>query len=404
MRVKIHKSRAVGRVIAPPSKSMAHRLLIAAAMCEGESRIHGVSESEDVMATIDCLRALGVKIEYESGDVRVFGRDMKSTSPVEALHCRESGSTLRFLIPIALLCGKSVTFSGTKKLISRPEDVYEELAREQGFFFERGVEKIEVKGPISSGEYLLRANISSQFITGIIFALSALEGDSRIVLTTSIESRSYIELTRAALAEFGVEIVWENEYTLYIRGNQRFTPGDVTVEGDWSGSAFIEAFNLFDGEVTLDGLNENSLQGDRVYREHFKTIAVGTPTINIEDCPDLAPILFTVSAMKNGAVFLGTKRLKIKESDRALAMKEELEKFGAKIEVSENSVTVAASELHTPSARLLSHNDHRVVMSLAVAASVFGGEIEGSEAVKKSYPSFFSEIESIGINLEQYDT
>ncbi len=404
MKIEIKKSTARGEVYAPTSKSMAHRLLIAAAMCEGESHINGITESEDVLATIDCLRILGVKIEYSKGRATVIGRSPRRYEPSGILYCRESGSTLRFLLPLALLCGLRATFSGTKKLISRPEDVYRELAKEKGFAFLHGEDKIEVSGPLSGGEFRVRGDISSQFITGLIFALSALTEDSRIVITTAIESRSYIELTRAAVSKFGVEVVWENENTLYIRGNQKYHATDLTVEGDYSGAAFIEAFNLFCGEVRIHGLDEKSLQGDRLYREYFAALAEGVPIINIEDCPDLGPILFTVAAMKNGATFLGTKRLKIKESDRAFAMKRELEKFGAELEISDNSVAVTKSELHTPKVTLSGHNDHRVVMSLALISSVYGGVIEGCRAVKKSYPDFFSEIEKLGIKLKQYET
>ena len=181
-------------------------------------------------------------------------------------------------------------------------------------------------------------------------------------------------------------------------------PSDVTVEGDYSNAAFLDGFNLIGGEVNVQGLNENSLQGDKVYRELFDMLDEGSPEISIEDCPDLAPILFTLACMKNGATFAGTRRLKIKESDRAEVMAEELRKFGAEICVMENSVRVSSGNLHAPSEMLRGHNDHRVVMSLAVIASVFGGVIDGCEAVKKSYPAFFEDIEKLGIKFKAYET
>ena len=404
MNVRIMKSRAVGQIAAPPSKSMAHRLLIAAAMCDGISRIDGISSCEDVLATIDCLSALGVKIEYIGDCATVHGCDLLHARAEQPLSCRESGSTLRFLIPIAMLSGSTAIFTGTKKLISRPQSVYEKLSAELGLFFEKSESSITVRGPLSAGEYRVRGDVSSQFITGLLFALSALRQESRIIITTRLESRSYIELTRAAMAAFGVLTVWEDENTLYIDGKGGYTARDIAVEGDWSGAAFIDVFNHIGGSVKLTGLDTESLQGDRAYRELFSLISEGHPTINIDDTPDLGPILFTLAAMKHGATFTGTRRLKIKESDRALVMQSELAKFGANITVEENQVTVLPAVLHEPRESLCGHNDHRVVMSLAVIASVYGGAIEGCEAVSKSYPDFFKDIKKLGIQYNCYDT
>ena len=399
MTVNIQKSIANGKISAPTSKSVAHRLLICAAMCRGESHISGISSCEDVLATIDCLRALGVKIDYDGECAIVSGIDFTKAQASDILKCRESGSTLRFLIPLALLCGKDVCFNGTEKLISRPLDVYEDIAKTEGLLFEKKADTIAIRGPLKAGEYKIPGNISSQFITGMLFALSALKEDSRIVITTSIESRSYIDLTVAAMAEFGVEVKWENTTTLFIRGGQDYVSSNVSVEGDFSGTAFIEAFNLLGGKVFIDGLNESSLQGDKIYREHFKAINNGFCKIDIDNYPDLGPILFTLAAIKHGGYFTGTKRLKIKESDRAEAMREELRKFGAELIIDDNSVTVEKCSLHTPTEQLCGHNDHRIVMSLAVICSYLGGKIEGCEAVKKSYPDFFKDIKTLGIDV-----
>ena len=398
----IEKSKAEGTIDAPTSKSVAHRLLISAAMCEGEeSVIRGITPSEDVKATIDCLRALGVKIDYDGSSARVVGIDFKNAMADEMLNCRESGSTLRFLIPLCLLSGREFTLVGTEKLISRPQNVYEDIAKEKSFLFIRGKDSITLSGKLTPGEYSVPADVSSQFITGLIFALSALNGDSRIILTTKIESKSYIDLTISAMMKFGGSVRWESDSTLLLEGGRKLTARELTVEGDWSGTAFIEALGLMGGKVCVRGLDESSLQGDRVYREHFAALNEGFCEINIEDCPDLGPILFAVAALKHGGRFIGTRRLKIKESDRALAMKTELEKFGAEIIMEENRLTVKKSELHTPCKRLSGHNDHRIVMSLAVMCSVYGGEIEGCEAVSKSYPAFFIDIEKLGIKTHE---
>ena len=403
MNVKIEKSKACGTVFAPPSKSMAHRMLIAAALCEGESRISGVSVCEDVLATIDCLTALGAKCAFDGTDVVVAGADMRKSEPKEVLECRESGSTLRFMLPIAMLSDNEATFRGAKRLMERPMAVYEEICEKKNFRYTRVGDTITVKGCFRGGTFELPGNVSSQFITGLLYALSVTGEDSRIKITTEIESKSYIELTRSAMAAFGVEVIWEDERTLYIKGGQKYNARDISVEGDYSGSAFLEAFNLFEGEVKVLGLSDVSLQGDRVYREHFPRLKNGFCTVNIEDCPDLGPILFAVAAGLHGGEFIGTRRLRIKESDRASAMAEELRKFGAEVEVFENSVTVKKSTLHAPCEILSGHNDHRIVMSLAVLSSLYGGEITEAEAVKKSYPAFFDDIKKLGIIFETYE-
>ena len=395
----IEKSRAEGEINAPTSKSVAHRLLIAAAMCDGQrSIIDGITPCEDVLATIDCLRALGVKIDYSGERAEVEGIDFIAAKPSGSLNCRESGSTLRFLIPLCLLSGSDVTLLGSEKLISRPQTVYERIAERDNFHFKKESRSISLSGRLSAGEYYLPGNVSSQFITGLLFALSALRENSKIIITTKLESRSYVDLTLQAMAEFGVKADWESDSTLLIHGGQRYTAREITVEGDFSGAAFIEAFNHLGGRVIVHGLNEKSLQGDRVYKEHFKALDRGFATVDIEDCPDLGPILFAMAAVKCGGRFTGTKRLKIKESDRAEAMQQELLKFGCELIIEENSVTVKKCELHPPKERLCGHNDHRIVMSLAVILTLFGGEIEGCEAVSKSYPDFFSDIKRLGIS------
>lgn len=396
---KIEKSKAEGIISVPTSKSVAHRLLIAAAMCKGESTIDGITPCEDVLATIDCLKTLGVKIEYQEQRAKITGIDFSEAMSTASLNCRESGSTLRFLIPLCMLSGNDFLLVGSEKLISRPQIVYSEIADIYNFVFNREDCGFRVKGRLRAGEYRVRGNVSSQFITGLLFALSTLKEDSRIVITTKLESRSYVELTISAMAEFGVKVLWENDSTLLIKGGQAYKERNITVEGDWSGAAFLEAFNHIGGSVELIGLNENSHQGDRACKELFTKLCEGYSEINIENCPDLAPILFTVAAIKDGGKFTGTKRLKIKESDRAEVMKEELSKFGAELVIEENAVTVLKRELHTPTERLCGHNDHRIVMSLAVISTIYGGEIEGCESVAKSYPGFFEDIKTLGINV-----
>ena len=403
MRVKIAPGVARGRVTAPPSKSMAHRLLIAAAMCDGVSRISGISTCEDVLATLDCLGALGIKTEKCGDTVTVWGKSFRDVKPIDTLRCRESGSTLRFMMPLAMLSGKTTVFYGAEGLMKRPMIVYEKLFAELGLTYIADGETIVVRGPLKGGDFSVVGNISSQFISGLLFALPSAVGNSRIRITPPIESRSYIELTLSALREFGIRAEWEDDHTIFIPGEQKFTARDVSVEGDYSGAAFPEALSLFGGEVRVDGLNPDSIQGDRVYGRYYEMLASGIPTIHIGDCPDLGPILFAVAAAKFGGIFDGTRRLKIKESDRAAAMAEELMKFGTSVKVYDDTVVIYPTSFHAPTEPLSGHNDHRIVMSLAVLLTLTGGEIEGAEAVAKSYPDFFDHLRALGIDIQCFD-
>ena len=403
MNVKIQKGTPRGRVTAPPSKSMAHRILICAAMADGQSTVRGISDCEDVAATMRCLDALGAEIIRDGSTVTVKGANMLRATPRSALDCHESGSTLRFFLPIALLSGKNTLFMGAESLMRRPMHVYEKLCREHGLTYNADGESIAVRGPLTAGEYEIVGNVSSQFISGMLFALPQLPGDSKIKIIPPIESRSYIDLTIEALSLFGVEVKWANDTTLYIKGGQKFIPTDVSVEGDYSGAAFIDAFSLFGAEVSVDGLNPESTQGDKVYKSLFDMIKKGVPTIHIGNCPDLGPVLFAAAAANHGAVFTGTKRLKIKESDRAAAMALELSKFGVSVNVCEDKVVVYPVEFHAPKEALCGHNDHRIVMSLAVLLTLTGGEITGSEAINKSYPSFFEDLRVLGIEVTEYE-
>lgn len=399
MKVTIEKGRACGRVKAPPSKSMAHRFLICAALAGGRSILHGMSSCEDVMATVDCLSAMGVPVTLDGDTAVVDGIDFKSASPNGELRCRESGSTIRFLAPLCLLCGKNVMLVGSEKLLARPMSVYKNLSEEKGFTFLQDECSVIVRGPIKSGDYRVAGNISSQFISGLLFALPLTDGDSTISIIPPVESRSYIELTLSALREFGVSAHWQDDHTLFIKGGQSYRPTETTVEGDYSGAAFYAALKTLGCDVEIDGLREDSIQGDKVYSRYFDMLCKGTPTIHIGDCPDLGPILFAVAAAKYGGVFTGTSRLRLKESDRASAMAAELEKFGTSVSVRDDDVVVYPMDFHRPVSTLYGHNDHRIVMSLAVLLTLTGGEITGAESVSKSLPGFFDDLISLGVGL-----
>ena len=399
MNVLIRPGAARGTVAAPPSKSQAHRLLICAALADGESNVRGVDRSEDILATADCLAALGASLTWEGDDVRIRGCDPRKSGPA-VLRCRESGSTLRFMIPLCLLSGSDMRLEGSETLLSRPLSVYEDLCREQGLTLRRESTGLLAAGRLAPGEYSVPGGISSQFITGLLFALPLLPADSRIRLIPPVESRSYLSLTLQALHDAGVMVSWTDENTLLIPGNAVYRPLDTKVEGDYSNAAFFEALNCAGGNVTVTGLRPDSLQGDRVYRDFFPCLTAENAELDLADCPDLAPVLFAAAALGRGASFTGTRRLRFKESDRGAAMAQELAKFGVLLTLEENRIIVPAAPLRAPSEPLDSHNDHRIAMALSLLCTRTGGEIRGAEAVRKSFPDYWDRLRSLGIEIE----
>ena len=402
MKAIIKPGAARGAVSAPPSKSMGHRMLICAGLSGGPCRVEGIIPSEDMLATLDCLSALGVEYDWQGDTVTLRGGDVFS-SPKEPVCCRESGSTLRFFLPLFLLGKQKVTLTGKGRLMERPLEVYQNLCRERTLLFGREEDKLYVRGPLQPGLYSLPGDVSSQFVTGLLFALPLMEAGSVISLTPPVESRPYIEMTRQAQALFGVESVWTDENTLRVFGGQRYEARDAAVEGDWSNAAFLEGFSLLGGEVTVTGLIENSLQGDKIYKEYYKMLQNGCPTLDIQQYPDLGPVLMALAAAGNGATLTGTHRLKIKESDRGAAMAEELLKMGVPCAVEDDTITVPGGQLKAPEAPLNGHNDHRVVMALSLLLSRVGGEIQGAQAVRKSFPDFFDRIRTLGIQVETHE-
>ena len=372
---------------------MAHRLLICAGQAIGAQTVHGVAPSEDILATVDCLRALGVNCALRDGDARLTGYTLHCGEKGAVLPCRESGSTLRFFLPLCLF-GPPVTLTGSARLLARPLDVYRRLCQGQGIRFEKGETSVTVQGVLSPGEFRLPGDVSSQFVSGLLFMLPGLSGDSVIRLRPPVESRGYIDMTMAALRAYGVETRWLDRETIAVPGRQCFQfRSEVTVEGDWSNAAPFLALG-----AGVTGLDPDSLQGDRVCAEYFDALRQGAATLDLSDCPDLGPLLFAFAAMHRGAVFTGTRRLRMKESDRCWAMYEELAKFGVEMRVEENAVTVG-SGLHAPTQDLDGHGDHRVVMALSVLCTMTGGTIRGAEAVRKSFPDFFERLGSLGVKV-----
>ena len=371
-----------GTITAPPSKSMAHRAVLCSALAEGASHIENLEFSKDISATLSAAGQLCAKVR--TGADRAVVEGLGSFLPVSApVDCCESGSTLRFLIPIASLTGQKVTFVGRGRLMERPQTVYEKLYREQSLRFEQSPAGLTVEGTLKSSEYELAGNVSSQFISGLLFALPLLAGDSTLHLIPPVESRSYIEMTRAAQRRFGVESRWQDENTLFIPGGQKYRPCDYTVEGDYSQAAFPAVLGAVQGGVTLKGLSADTLQGDAAILDilrrcgaSFRTTDAGIVfekaplhgvDIDLADCPDLGPVLMVLGLLCEGNTTIrNAERLRIKESDRIAAMEAELRACGGVLESEGGTITIhgCADRLHAPAAPLHGHNDHRVVMSI----------------------------------------
>lgn len=399
MKVKILPSKTSGEVSAPPSKSFAHRYLIGSVLSRGKCVIKNIADSDDISATLSCIERLGGSVTKDGNTVTVIPTNEKQIENA-VFDCKESGSTLRFFIPVVLATGaKNCTFLGSERLLARGIKEYEKLFENSDVIIKSDEKSIEISGTLSAGNYEISGEVSSQYTTGMLFALSVLDGKSTLKITGNAESRAYVDMTIKVLKDFGADIAEPEKNFFEINGKGRLSPGEFTVEGDWSNAAFLIALSRLLGTISVSGLNENSVQGDRFSSVAFDALDGENAEIDLKDCPDLAPILFAYAAYKNGGRFINTRRLRVKESDRANVMAEELKKFGANVKVYENSVEIEKTQLKPPIVPLCGHNDHRIVMALSVLAAVFGAEIDGAEAINKSYPDFFRVIKKAGVNV-----
>ena len=418
--VTITPGTARGQVDIPASKSIAHRALIAAALtASGDScTLYHLPENEDIKATIDCLTALGVRITQLHKDrdeltLRVEGCGGHFADTETPLGCRESGSTLRFMLALCLASEAPRTLTGSDKLLSRPLDDYRALLERRGCVRTQEGLKLNGGAPLASGNYALSGKSSSQFITGLLFALPLLEGDSVIALAAPPESRSYIDMTIAVLARFGVQAAWLDDTHLSVRGGQTYRATDMTIDADASGAAFFYALGAMrqDNAVrVITTVSEDIRQGDAVCPALLALLTSSpNPTISLADCPDLGPILFCAAAALGGAIFTHTDRLRFKESDRVAAMVEELEKFGVLCTVCDGqnggtlTVLPPPEGLHAPTDVLHGHNDHRIVMSLSVLAACLPlgtpVTIDDAHAITKSFPDFFDRLRELGVQV-----
>lgn len=407
MDIIINPKKLSGKVTVPPSKSVAHRMIIAAALAEGRSEISNLYPSADILATMDCMRNLGAQIDF-SGDTAVIN-GIGNAPETASLDCNESGSTLRFLIPVACAMGVKTEFIGSGRLPQRPITPYLEEFPKHGITFDyNNTMPFSVSGKLMGGKFYVDGGISSQFITGLIFALPLLEEDSEIVLTSHLESKPYVDITLGTLRDFGCEVT-ENENGYYIKGKQKYKPLCGVVEGDYSQAAFFEVADALGSDIEISGLNVNSFQGDKKIVEICRKIVYNKNgvlkpfDIDCSDIPDLVPILSVLATFCEGkSRITNVTRLRIKECDRLSAMAQCLNRIGGKI--TEHSDSLEIEGVGTlEGGEVESFNDHRIAMSMAVAATRCKGslKIKGAECVRKSYPDFFEVYEKLGGDLSR---
>lgn len=385
MNVTIVPGTLKGAVTPPSSKSQTHRAVLALMLAQGEGKLSNLAVSEDIQATQDCAAVL--KSGHPAG-----------ADGLPLLDCCESGSTLRFLIPVALALRGGGHFTGRGRLMERPQGPYIRLFEEKGILWKQEGAHLTVAGQLEPGVYALPGNVSSQFITGLLYALPLLPGDSRIVLTTPLESRGYVDMTMDMLRRFGIRVE-EQENGFLVPGNQTYQARDLTLEADWSGAAFWYAANFLGAQVDIQGLNPDSAQGDRQIGALYWTLArPGDVDIDLSQCPDLAPPLAAMAAVRQGTTrFINAGRLRMKESDRLETIARTLSALGAKAQVGEDTLTFEGLD-HLEGGTVDGCNDHRIAMMAAVAAVACKQPVTilGAECVKKSYPQFWEDYTALG--------
>lgn len=410
MNVKITPSKLIGRVNAPSSKSFSHRMIIAAALADGISEISNINPSADIDATCNAMIALGAKILSDGSTYTIKG--IGTPSQTASIDCCESGSTLRFIIPVAAALGCKSEFFGHGKLPTRPITPYKREMADKGIKFDHteGIMPFTVSGKLDGGVFRLEGDISSQFITGLLYALPLCSKDSSVILTSPLESKPYVDMTLDVLRIFGIKVeetVGKEGYPVYnIKGNQKYTPANCAVEGDYSQAAFFFVANALGSEIVVDNLNPDSVQGDKKILEIMKQIGYNKTeqgnyepfTADAADIPDIVPILTVLGCFtKSESSIINAKRLKIKESDRLKAIADAINNIGGNVTAGDDHLTIRPVA-HFNSGSIDGCNDHRIVMASAIASTMADGivTISDSEAVAKSYPDFWKDFKSLG--------
>ena len=408
MDIVIHPRQLRGAVTPPPSKSLAHRLILCAALAEGESRIRSLSFSQDILATLRCCEALGAEWKREGENaIRMRGiGDAVWPGGYPLMDCGESASTLRFLIPITLAVAGGGVFTGHGRLMVRPQTPYFDLFEEKGIRYSLAGGYLRIEGKLTAGTYRLPGNVSSQFFTGLLYALAMVEGESRLIPTTKLESSDYVAMTIDALTQSGVHACAEDEGFSVI--GKHFRPIDCVVENDWSQAGFWLAAQGLGSDLKICDLNEDSVQGDRCVVDFMHKLAEsGDIELDVTQCPDLVPPLAARAAVRKGTCRIGgAGRLHAKESDRLSTVTAALNAMGARVTEETDALTIEGVEALHGRCKIDCAGDHRIAMMAAVAATrCVGGDVRlhGADCVKKSYPDFWDVYRMLGGDLYVID-
>ena len=412
----IKADKLVGELSPPPSKSVLHRYIIASSLAKGISKIENISFSEDIIATIEAMKKLGAKIEQKDNYLLIDGSDtFKNLNENIEIDCNESGSTLRFLFPLSIVEENKVLFKGRGKLFKRPMTPYfenfEKYKIKHSYINEN---EILLEGKLKAGIYEIDGNISSQFITGLLFSLPLLEGESKIIINGKLESSNYIDISLDCLSKFGIKIINNSYQEFIIEGNQSYRVGNYRTEADYSQAAFFLVANAIGSKIKINDLSENSLQGDKKIIDFISEIdkwsSKDTLILDGSETPDIIPILSLKAAVSGKKIeIVNVERLRIKESDRLKATVEELSKINFDLIEKKDSILINSREdlkanKNEKIVSLSAHSDHRIAMMIAIAATCYDGEIllDNLDCVKKSYPNFWEVFLSLGGKIYEY--
>lgn len=424
MDITIYPSKPHGSVHIPSSKSIAHRSIICAGLANGKSSLFNIDISKDISATINAMKTLGAKIEHIDNQLDITGINSSNLMDNVFIDCLESASTLRFIIPLLSLFSNYTTLTGANSLFKRPHYYYKDILQNNGVNFNLLQNKITLSGRLLSGDFFIKENISSQFISGLLFALPLLKTHSNIFINPLLESKPYIKLTMETLSDFGVNSYYKDACSINIPGGQKYLPTSHTIESDFSQAAFFLVLGSLIGNISCKGLNMNSSQGDKAilnFLDQFgaeritsyegiitpnKSILSGT-NIDVANCPDLAPILAVIASFANNKTTIyNASRLAIKESNRLYSITNELKKFGVNITNDNSSITIYGSNNNSNNHIIVdSHNDHRIAMSLSIftVSSNRKSTIKNISCISKSYPKFFDDLKMLGIQFVYHD-
>ena len=412
----IKADKLVGELSPPPSKSVLHRYIIASSLAKGISKIENISFSEDIIATIEAMKKLGAKIEQKENYLLIDGSDIfKNLNENIEIDCNESGSTLRFLFPLSIVEENKVLFKGRGKLFKRPMTPYfqnfEKYKIKHSYIDEN---EILLEGKLKAGIYEIDGNISSQFITGLLFSLPLLEGESKIIINGKLESSNYIDISLECLSKFGIKIINNSYQEFVIEGNQSYKAGNYRTEADYSQAAFFLVANAIGSKIKINDLSEDSLQGDKKIIDFISEIdnwnSEDTLILDGSETPDIIPILSLKAAVSGKKIeIVNVERLRIKESDRLKATVEELSKLNFDLIEKKDSILINSRENFKVNKNekvisLSAHSDHRIAMMIAIAATCYDGEIllDNLDCVKKSYPNFWEVFLSLGGKIYEY--